>query len=251
MTDLVQDAQQTAIDAPPPFDLREVEDTPEVVIDLRPPRAQHRPGRRDGSRATEFDSVRTSRPTSCRRVAAAADRGRSGRHPGREARRGGGIRARRLHRHLHRLPARRRTQDRASASKLIEGTVARSRLRPTRSRSRSDRRGGRWQRACSAGRDRGRHGPPTGSESSPAGRPSASTWRRLAELDGIEVAGLFTPRRPRLHAGALDGGEASDDAGRVRRSHRDGRTIRADGIPLTTVSVGSSGTFRFSVDATT
>ena len=33
MTDLVQDAQKTAIDSPPPFDLEEVEDTPEVVID--------------------------------------------------------------------------------------------------------------------------------------------------------------------------------------------------------------------------
>src|SRR5882757_7151473 len=34
MTDLVQDAQQTDIDSPPPFDLGEVEDTPEVVVDL-------------------------------------------------------------------------------------------------------------------------------------------------------------------------------------------------------------------------
>ena len=33
MTDLVQDAQQTEIDSPPPFDLGEIEDTPEVVID--------------------------------------------------------------------------------------------------------------------------------------------------------------------------------------------------------------------------
>src|SRR5258705_6901549 len=34
MTALVQDAQQTDIDSTPPFDLGEVEDTPEVVIDL-------------------------------------------------------------------------------------------------------------------------------------------------------------------------------------------------------------------------
>src|SRR3979411_1437222 len=33
MTDLVHDAQQTEIDSPPPFDLGEIEDTPEVVID--------------------------------------------------------------------------------------------------------------------------------------------------------------------------------------------------------------------------
>jgi D-serine deaminase-like pyridoxal phosphate-dependent protein len=80
------------------------------------------------------------------------------------------------------------------------------------------------------------------------GRPAVELASRLAELDGVEVVGLFT------HEGHVYTQARSMDEKRVlTRAACTALTdtaelVRASGIPLTTVSVGSSGTFRFAVE---
>jgi D-serine deaminase-like pyridoxal phosphate-dependent protein len=77
---------------------------------------------------------------------------------------------------------------------------------------------------------------------------SLNLARELAELDGIELTGLFT------HEGHVYTEAQSNDEKRAMTQAacaavaETAERIRVDGIPLATVSVGSSGTFRFSVE---
>ncbi|MDX6527515.1 MAG: hypothetical protein QOI43_3026 [Gaiellales bacterium] len=77
---------------------------------------------------------------------------------------------------------------------------------------------------------------------------SLNLARELAELDGIELAGLFTHEgHVYTEARSVDEKRAMTQAACAAITETAER-IRADGIPLATVSVGSSGTFRFSVE---
>jgi D-serine deaminase-like pyridoxal phosphate-dependent protein len=80
------------------------------------------------------------------------------------------------------------------------------------------------------------------------GRPTVELAARFAELDGVDVVGVFTheghvytqarsmeEKRAMTHASCAALVETAD-------------LVRASGIPLATVSVGSSGTFRFAVE---
>jgi D-serine deaminase-like pyridoxal phosphate-dependent protein len=83
------------------------------------------------------------------------------------------------------------------------------------------------------------------------GRATVELASRIADLDGIDVVGLFTheghvytqarsmeEKRAMTHAACAAIAETAE-------------LVRASGIPLTTVSVGSSGTFRFAVECPT
>jgi D-serine deaminase-like pyridoxal phosphate-dependent protein len=77
---------------------------------------------------------------------------------------------------------------------------------------------------------------------------SLNLARELAELDGIELVGLFTHEgHVYTEARSVDEKRAMTQAACAAITETAER-IRADGIPLATVSVGSSGTFRFSVE---
>jgi len=80
------------------------------------------------------------------------------------------------------------------------------------------------------------------------GRATVELASRLSDLEGIEVTGVFTheghvytqahsmdEKRAMTHAACAALVETAD-------------LVRASGVPLTTVSVGSSGTFRFAVE---
>jgi D-serine deaminase-like pyridoxal phosphate-dependent protein len=83
------------------------------------------------------------------------------------------------------------------------------------------------------------------------GRATVELASRIADLDGIDVVGLFTheghvytqahsmeEKRAMTHAACAAIAETAE-------------LVRASGIPLATVSVGSSGTFRFAVECPT
>jgi D-serine deaminase-like pyridoxal phosphate-dependent protein len=80
------------------------------------------------------------------------------------------------------------------------------------------------------------------------GRATVELASRLAELDGIEVAGLFT------HEGHVYTEAHTMDEKRAMTREacaaiaETADLLRASGIPVATVSVGSSGTFRFAVE---
>jgi D-serine deaminase-like pyridoxal phosphate-dependent protein len=80
------------------------------------------------------------------------------------------------------------------------------------------------------------------------GQSTLDLARELADLDGIELIGLFTHEgHVYTQARAVSEKRAmtiAACAAVVETAER----IRADGIPLATVSVGSSGTFRFAVE---
>lgn len=80
------------------------------------------------------------------------------------------------------------------------------------------------------------------------GDPTIELAKRLADLDGVELVGLFT------HEGHVYTQADSNDEKREMTQLacaeivETAEAIRAAGIPLATVSVGSSGTFRFAVE---
>ena len=80
------------------------------------------------------------------------------------------------------------------------------------------------------------------------GQPAVELAKHLADLDGIELVGLFT------HEGHVytqaDSTEAKREMTRVACAEivETAEAIHASGISLATVSVGSSGTFRFAVE---
>jgi D-serine deaminase-like pyridoxal phosphate-dependent protein len=80
------------------------------------------------------------------------------------------------------------------------------------------------------------------------GDPTIELARRLADLNGVELVGLFT------HEGHVYTQADSTDEKREMTQLAcaeivaTAEAIRAAGIPLSTVSVGSSGTFRFAVE---
>jgi D-serine deaminase-like pyridoxal phosphate-dependent protein len=244
MTDLVQDAQQTNIDASPPFDLGEVEDTPEVAIDL---------GRLQANIA---------------HAAAVAD--------------AHGVRLR-PHVKTHKMPEVASLQIRAGASgiqvaKLGEAEVfaqvgipdifigyplvgPQKIARLIQLLTQSDA-------AISVAADSMEVAVPIATAAAAAGlqipllievdtglrrlgvqpHEALSLARELAELDGIELTGIFT------HEGHVYTDARSPQEKQVMTQAacvavtEAAEEIRAEGIPLATVSVGSSGTFRFAVE---
>jgi D-serine deaminase-like pyridoxal phosphate-dependent protein len=244
MTDLVQDAQQTDIDSPPPFDLGEVEDTPEVVIDL---------GRLQANIA---------------RAAAVAD--------------AHGVQLR-PHVKTHKMLQVASLQIQAGAvgiqvAKLGEAEVFAQAgiadifvgypLVGSQKIARLIRLLTETDATISVAADSMEVAVPIARAAAAAGlrvpllievdtglrrlgvqpRQAPDLARELAELDGIELAGLFTHE-----------GHVYTDAWTVKEKQvmtqaacaavaEAAERIRADGIPLATVSVGSSGTFRFAVE---
>jgi D-serine deaminase-like pyridoxal phosphate-dependent protein len=244
MTDLVQDAQKTAIDSAPPFDLEEVEDTPEVVID------------RDRLQAN------------IARAAAVAE--------------AHGVQLR-PHVKTHKMPEVASMQIRAGAvgiqvAKLGEAEVfaqagiadifigyplvgAQKIARLMQLLEGTDA-------TISVAADSMEVARPISNAAAAAGlrlpllievdtglrrlgvqpRQAVSLARELVELDGIELAGLFT------HEGHVytDARSAEEKQAMTQAAcaavAEAAELIRADGIPLATVSVGSSGTFRFAVE---
>jgi D-serine deaminase-like pyridoxal phosphate-dependent protein len=80
------------------------------------------------------------------------------------------------------------------------------------------------------------------------GRPAVELALRLAELEGVDVTGLFTHEgHVYTQAHSMDDKRAMTQAACAALAET-AELVRASGIPLTTVSVGSSGTFRFAVE---
>jgi D-serine deaminase-like pyridoxal phosphate-dependent protein len=244
MTDLVQDAQQTDIDSPPPFDLREVEDTPEVVIDL---------GRLHANIA---------------RAAAIAD--------------AHGVHLR-PHVKTHKMPQVASLQIGAGAvgiqvAKLGEAEVFAQAgigdifvgypLVGSQKIARLIQLLTETDATISVAADSMEVAVPIARAAAAAGvqvpllievdtglrrlgvqpRQAPDLARELADLDGIELAGLFT------HEGQVytDARSAKEKQAMTQAAcaavAEAAERIRAEGIPLATVSVGSSGTFRFAVE---
>jgi D-serine deaminase-like pyridoxal phosphate-dependent protein len=80
------------------------------------------------------------------------------------------------------------------------------------------------------------------------GQAALDLARKLTKLNGIELTGLFT-HEGHVYTQAQSAKEkrAMTQAACAAVAETAQR-IRADGVPLTTVSVGSSGTFRFAVE---
>jgi D-serine deaminase-like pyridoxal phosphate-dependent protein len=82
----------------------------------------------------------------------------------------------------------------------------------------------------------------------PPGRATVELAARIADLDGIEVVGLFTHEgHVYTQARSMDEKRAMTRAACAALAET-AELVRASGIPLATVSVGSSGTFRFAVE---
>ena len=80
------------------------------------------------------------------------------------------------------------------------------------------------------------------------GRATVELTSRLAELDGIEIAGLFTHEgHVYTQARSMEEKRAMTRAACAAITET-AELVRATGIALRTVSVGSSGTFRFAVE---
>ena len=80
------------------------------------------------------------------------------------------------------------------------------------------------------------------------GRATVELAARLADLEGIEVTGLFTHEgHVYTQAHSMDEKRAMTRAACAALAET-ADLVRGSGIPLTTVSVGSSGTFRFAID---
>ena len=244
MTDLVQDAQQTDIDSPPPFDLGEVEDTPEIVIDL---------GRLQANIA---------------HAAAAAD--------------AHGVRLR-PHVKTHKMPQVASLQIRAGAvgiqvAKLGEAEVFAHAgiadifigypLVGAQKIARLMQLLEGTNATISVAADSMEAARPIAKAAAAAGlqvpllievdtglrrlgvqpHQALNLARELAELDGIELAGLFT-HEGHVYTDARSAKEKQAMTQAACSAVTDtAERIRADGIPLATVSVGSSGTFRFAVE---
>ena len=82
----------------------------------------------------------------------------------------------------------------------------------------------------------------------PPGQATVELAARIAELDGIEVVGLFTHEgHVYTQAHSMEEKRAMTQAACAALAET-ADMVRASGVPLTTVSVGSSGTFRFAVE---
>ncbi|MCW2975150.1 MAG: alanine racemase domain protein [Actinomycetia bacterium] len=80
------------------------------------------------------------------------------------------------------------------------------------------------------------------------GRPTVELASRLADLDGVDVAGVFTHEgHVYTEARSMEDKRAMTQAACAALADT-AELVRASGIPLATVSVGSSGTFRFAVE---
>ena len=80
------------------------------------------------------------------------------------------------------------------------------------------------------------------------GRETLELALRLADLDGVDVAGLFTHEgHVYTQARSMEEKRAMTRAACAALAET-ADLVRAGGIPLATVSVGSSGTFRFAVE---
>jgi D-serine deaminase-like pyridoxal phosphate-dependent protein len=244
MANLVQAAQQTDIDSPPSFDLGEVEDTPEVAVEL---------GRLQANIA---------------RAAAVAD--------------AHGVHLR-PHVKTHKMPQVASLQIRAGAvgiqvAKLGEAEVFAQAgiadifvgypLVGSQKIARLIRLLTETDATISVAADSMGVAVPIARAAAAAGlqvpvlievdtglrrlgvqpRQAPDLARQLAELDGIELAGLFTHEgHVYTDARSAEEKQAMTQAACAAVAEAAER-IRADGIPLATVSVGSSGTFRFAVE---
>jgi D-serine deaminase-like pyridoxal phosphate-dependent protein len=245
MTDLVQDAQETDIDSRPPFDLGEVEDTPEVVIDRG--RLQANIDRAAAVAAAHGVQLRPHVKTH-KMLEVASLQMRAG---------AAGVQVAKLGEAEvftragiddifvgYPLVG---AQKIARLIELIEGTdttisIAADSMDVARPIARAAAAAG-LQVPLLIEVDTGLRR--LGVQPLQA---SLNLARELAELDGIELAGLFT------HEGHVYTEAQSADEKRAMTQAacaavtETAELIRADGIPLATVSVGSSGTFRFSVE---
>jgi D-serine deaminase-like pyridoxal phosphate-dependent protein len=80
------------------------------------------------------------------------------------------------------------------------------------------------------------------------GQPAVDLAARLAELDGVDVAGVFTHEgHVYTQAHSMEEKRAMTQAACAALADTADQ-VRASGIPVATVSVGSSGTFRFAVE---
>src|SRR3954447_3224043 len=244
MTDLVQEAPQTDIDSPPPFDLREVEDTPEVVID----RARLQANIARAAAAAVAHGVQLRPHVKTHKMTEIADlQMRAGAVGIQVAKLGEAevfahagapnifigyplVGAQKVARLIQLLQASMATISIAADSMDAARPIAKA--------------------AAAAGLQ-----VPLLIEVDTGLRrlgvqphQALQLARELAELDGIELTGLFTHE-----------GHVYTDARTVREKQEmtqaacaavaeTAERIRADGIPLATVSVGSSGTFRFAVE---
>jgi D-serine deaminase-like pyridoxal phosphate-dependent protein len=244
MTDLVQDAQQTDIDSPPPFDLGEVEDTPEVAIDLRRLQANIA----HAAAVAEAHGVRLRPHVKTHKMLQVASLQIGAGAVGIQVAKLGEAE---VFAHAgfadifigYPLVG---AQKIARLMQLLEGTDA----------------------TISVATDSMEAGRPLAKAAAAAGlqvpllievdtglrrlgvqpQEALDLARELAELDGIELAGLFT------HEGHVytDARSTEEKRAMTRAAcaavTETAERIRADGIPLATVSVGSSGTFRFAVE---
>jgi D-serine deaminase-like pyridoxal phosphate-dependent protein len=80
------------------------------------------------------------------------------------------------------------------------------------------------------------------------GRPAVELASRFADLDGVDVAGVFTHEgHVYTQARSMEEKRAMTQAACAALAET-ADLVRASGIPVATVSVGSSGTFRFAVE---
>jgi D-serine deaminase-like pyridoxal phosphate-dependent protein len=244
MTDLVQDAQQTDIDSPAPFDLGEVEDTPEVAIDLG--RLQANIARAAATAEAHGVKLRPHVKTHKMPQVAAlqVDAGAVGIQVAKlgeaEVFAHAGITdifvgyplvgAQKITRLIELLKKTNATISVAADSMEVALPIAEAALAA----------GVRVPLLIEVDTGLRRLGVQPG-------QATLDLAGQLAELDGIELIGLFTHEgHVYTQAQSAEDKQAMTNAAcaaLAESAHR----IRADGIPLATVSVGSSGTFRFAV----
>jgi D-serine deaminase-like pyridoxal phosphate-dependent protein len=245
MTDLIHAATGTDLPAPPPFDVGEVKDTPEVVIDLARLRAN------------------------VARTAAAAVAHRVDLRP---------------HAKTHKMPQVASLQMSAGAvgiqvAKLSEAEVFAAAgvsnifvgypLVGPEKLTRLINLVSRSGAAISVAADSVDVAVPIAKKAADAGlqipllievdtglqrlgvQPGSATLalaRQLAELEGIELVGLFTHEGHVYTRAHSDAEKRTMTRAACEAAVDSAELIREDGIPLRTVSVGSSGTFRFAVE---
>jgi D-serine deaminase-like pyridoxal phosphate-dependent protein len=245
MTDLVQDAQQTAIESPPPFDLGEIDDTPEVVIDRE--RLQANIARAaavavaHGVQLRPHVKTHKMREVAAQQIAAGAVGIQVAKLGEAEVFAHSGIDdifigyplvgAQKIGRLIQLIEASDATISVTADSMDVALPIAKAAAAA----------GLRVPLLIEVDTGLRRLGVQPSED-------SLNLARQLAELDGIELVGLFTHEgHVYTEAQSFDEKRAMTRAACAAVTETAER-IRADGIPLTTVSVGSSGTFRFSVE---
>jgi D-serine deaminase-like pyridoxal phosphate-dependent protein len=245
MTDLVQDAQQTEIDSPAPFDLGAVADTPEIAIDLA--RLQANIARAAASAEAHGVKLRPHVKTHKMPHVAALqiDAGAVGIQVAKlgeaEVFARAGITdifvgyplvgAQKIARLIQLLEQTNATISVAADSMEVALPIANAAAAA----------GIRMPLLIEVDTGLRRLGVQPG-------QAALDLARQLAELDGIELVGLFT------HEGHVYTQAQSSEEKRAMTNAacaavvETAQSIRAEGIPVATVSVGSSGTFRFAVE---